>query len=653
MGKGGRLALSLACALLACALLAPAGALAQADDGPLPGGVGSGAKDQGDKGGKETPWSKIAPYELKDPKGVTLLKPTSLIQAIPHVLAEIVWGLALYLLWLALLIFSWAFDVDLMNGPGGALGPVGQTVDGIYSSLGGSFLVAAVLVAGLWALFRGVAQRRYAQTVGGLGLSVLCVAGALWAITDPQATVGQLASWSQDGSAGFLSLTQEAAPEVASEGPGAPLPGSSSAGTRGAADTIFNVGVVEPTEVLNGEELVKVENGLQRLGLSALAAIGTLGIALFVGFFALAVVLLQAVALLIFAFAPAALIAAVVPGRGHDVFATWAKRLGGALLLKALLSLMFGIVLAIGAAVLVAGKAGGGGAGGMGWLTGFFLYAAFFWTVLVFYSRIFGGLPLRLAAAPVSGGWNLAKARYREHRADTRQDARDERREHRSEELYERQTRERGLEGMRRGREALERDVTPAHVRDERMLAEQDELRAEQAQLEGRASTTPAERERLEEVRAAVVSDDAYGGLEERVAEHKASGNGGAGGYLAAGGFASAERAAGPRPRSYERGGAGVPGLSPTQAQLAEGRETAARGTGRARQARTQLQRTQVQQRAEQQSLRLPTGTDTGDWHPKIDIVEDALAARSYGSRGERLTPAAPWDSVGESGGDR
>ena len=644
--------LPLACALLACALFAPAGALAQADDGPLPGGVGSGAKDQGDKG-KETPWSKIVPYELKDPKGVTLLKPTSLIQAIPHVLAEIVWGLALYLLWLALLIFSWAFDVDLMNGPGGALGPVGQTVDGIYSSLGGSFLVAAVLVAGLWALFRGVAQRRYAQTVGGLGLSVLCVAGALWAITDPQATVGQLASWSQDGSAGFLSLTQEAAPEVASEGPGAPLPGSSSAGTRGAADTIFNVGVVEPTEVLNGEELVKVENGLQRLGLSALAAIGTLGIALFVGFFALAVVLLQAVALLIFAFAPAALIAAVVPGRGHDVFATWAKRLGGALLLKALLSLMFGIVLAIGAAVLVAGKAGGGGAGGMGWLTGFFLYAAFFWTVLVFYSRIFGGLPLRLAAAPVSGGWNLAKARYREHRADTRQDARDERREHRSEELYERQTRERGLEGMRRGREALERDVTPAHVRDERMLAEQDELRAEQAQLEGRASTTPAERERLEEVRAAVVSDDAYGGLEQRVAEHKASGNGGAGGYLAAGGFASAERAAGPRPRSYERGGAGVPGLSPTQAQLAEGRETAARGTGRARQARTQLQRTQVQQRAEQQSLRLPTGTDTGDWHPKIDIVEDALAARSYGSRGERLTPAAPWDSVGESGGDR
>jgi len=635
VGKRRRLVLPLACALLACALLAPAGALAQADDGPLPGGVGSGAKDQGDKG-KETPWSKIVPYELKDPKGVTLLKPTSLIQAIPHVLAEIVWGLALYLLWLALLIFSWAFDVDLMNGPGGALGPVGQTVDGIYSSLGGSFLVAAVLVAGLWALFRGVAQRRYAQTVGGLGLSVLCVAGALWAITDPQATVGQLASWSQDGSAGFLSLTQEAAPEVASEGPGAPLPGSSSAGTRGAADTIFNVGVVEPTEVLNGEELVKVENGLQRLGLSALAAIGTLGIALFVGFFALAVVLLQAVALLIFAFAPAALIAAVVPGRGHDVFATWAKRLGGALLLKALLSLMFGIVLAIGAAVLVAGKAGGGGAGGMGWLTGFFLYAAFFWTVLVFYSRIFGGLPLRLAAAPVSGGWNLAKARYREHRADTRQDARDERREHRSEELYERQTRERGLEGMRRGREALERDVTPAHVRDERMLAEQDELRAEQAQLEGRASTTPAERERLEEVRAAVVSDDAYGGLEQRIAEHKASGNGGAGGYLAAGGFASAEHAAGPRhPRSYERGGVGAPKLTPTNAFSAESQEKAARALARRERARERADHAR-------RPISVPTGTNTGERRPIVDIVED-FQAGSYRPRGDRPVPAASW----------
>jgi len=632
-----RLSLLVACAALACALLSPAGALGQADappadSEPLPGIGVKGQGDKQDKGGGAALGKEIVPYELKKPKGLSVFEPIdSAIQAIPHILAQVIWAFAIYLLWLALLIFNWAFEIDLVNGAGGALGPVGQTVEGIYSSLGRSFLVAAVLVAGLWALYRGVAQRRYAQTLGGLGLSVLCVAGALWAITDPQATVGQVASWSQGASAELLSLTQEAAPRAASDGPGAPLSGKPGAGTRGAADTIFDVGVVEPAEILNGKELRQGESGLQRLGLAALAAIGTVGIGLLVGFFSLAIVLLQAVALLIFAFAPVALIAAVVPGRGHDVFATWAKRLGGALVAKALLSLLLGIVLAIGAAVLVAGNAGGG-SGGVGWFTGFFLYAAFLWCVLIYYSRIFGGLPLRAAAAPASGVWGFARARYREQRSERKGEAREERRELRREERSARQTRDHGLERRRGERERLERDLTPAHVRDERELGKQRELREEEARLEHKTSPTPAERSRLEEVRAEVVSDDAYAGLKQRVDAHglEMTSNG-----HPAGGFASGT-GPGRAPR-HDRGGGGRPSQSPMQAELARNRAQA--------------------EHHERPPLYLPAGVRSVSSSPprvppRIEMVEDARA-RVYASSADRPPPAArtPWPSGDRGGG--
>lgn len=557
------------CALLA-GMLAPAPALAQGggppmappksdpDDQPLPGIEGSG--DGGDDEKSPAIGRELERYELDGSTDLSLLKPESWFEAIPHLLAQIVWEVAIWIVWLALLVLTWAFDIDLVNGPNGALGPVGQAVDGIYAELGGGFLVAAVLLAGLWALYRGIAQRRYAQTVGGLALSVLCVAGALWTITDPQATVGEVASWSQGASADLLALSQEVAPATATDGPAAPLPGSPSGGTRKAADTIFSVAIYEPWQVLNGgddkdAEIRKGEAGLRRLGLTLLVAVGAVGIAALVGFVALAIVLLQAVALLIFAFAPVALLAAVVPERGHDVFWTWLRRLGGALITKALLSLLLGIVLALGAAVLAAGQQSG-------WFAAFFLYSAFFWVVLVYYQRIFGGLPLRAATAPARGVWQATKRVGRNAERELSRSAH----ERRQERTYERRSEERKREGMveqtRRGRDRLEDELTPAHVRDERALARQRELREEAKQLEDKASSTPGDRERLEEIRAGLVSDGAYAGLKERVAERGGSPESGA----------SEGRVGADRHRE-EKAGAGRGSESPMLREMREHRE--------------------------------------------------------------------------------
>jgi hypothetical protein len=99
-------------------------------------------------------------------------------------------------------------------------------------------------------------------------------------------------------------------------------------------------------------------------------------------------------------------------------------------------------------------------------------------------------------------------------------------------------------------------------VRDERALARQRELREEAKQLEDKASSTPGDRERLEEIRAGLVSDGAYAGLKERVAERGGSPESGA----------SEGRVGADRHRE-EKAGAGRGSESPMLREMREHRE--------------------------------------------------------------------------------
>ena len=94
---------------------------------------------------------------------------------IAYFLASVLWLLTSFLANLLITLFSFAFSLDLVNGSqatggAGALGPVSQAIHSIYANVfGAPWLVLAITVAGLWAMWKALVQRRHSETAGALG----------------------------------------------------------------------------------------------------------------------------------------------------------------------------------------------------------------------------------------------------------------------------------------------------------------------------------------------------------------------------------------------------------------------------------------------------------------------------------------------------
>lgn len=138
----------------------------------------------------------------------------------------------------------------------------------------------------------------------------------------------------------------------------------------------------------------------QRLGLAFVVALGDLGAFLLLGSLSVLVILSQVLLLLLLAFSPVALVAAAIPGRGHDFFKSWLEKLGGYLLRKAGYSLVLAILLAVNSAIA-------GATSQLGWLFSFGLQSVFFWAVLIQRRTLVNGI-LGVATGPRSPGGDLA-----------------------------------------------------------------------------------------------------------------------------------------------------------------------------------------------------------------------------------------------------
>ena len=115
----------------------------------------------------------------------------------------------------------------------------------------------------------------------------------------------------------------------------------------------------------------------ERLGYVVLILLGELGAVLLLGALAIGVILGQVLALLLFAFAPLVLIAALFPGAGHAAFRTWLERLLTALARPVIYGLVLGVVLAISSALLAASTT-------LGWLLAFAFQSLFYWAVFLY-----------------------------------------------------------------------------------------------------------------------------------------------------------------------------------------------------------------------------------------------------------------------------
>jgi len=390
-----------------------------------------------------------------------------------HVLATVLWEATRWLANILITLFAFAFSLDLLSGSketggAGALAPVAAAIHSIYANVfGAPWLVLAVTVVGLWALWKALLQRRYSETVGALGLSLVYLVIALAFVTQPAKTIGQASHWTNQMSEAFLTISHrgtvtgtEEAKRTASDqlfrllvyepwmvlqfggtehcvraGTGSededpvsvpvrPLPQSAARRLAGGAEVgaegktcihhskyaphflAFSPGSEERDdeyEALNEGDASKLpeadpsatrgdyrlgpadkpatdameEGGqFQRLAVALLVFGGELGAFVLLGALSIGVILAQVLLLAMLAFAPVALVFAVIPGRGHNFFVGWLTRLAGLLLRKAAYSLILAVLLAVAGALAVATVQ-------LGWLMSFGLQSLFFWAVFV------------------------------------------------------------------------------------------------------------------------------------------------------------------------------------------------------------------------------------------------------------------------------
>ena len=125
---------------------------------------------------------------------------------IAHWAAAQLWSATSFLVKAVIDLFTWAFSLDLLNGASGALAPVADAISSIYENvIGESWMVAAIVIAGLWGIWKALVQRRYTETVGGLAISVVFVLIALFFVYQPERTIGEASRLTNTLSLAFLS----------------------------------------------------------------------------------------------------------------------------------------------------------------------------------------------------------------------------------------------------------------------------------------------------------------------------------------------------------------------------------------------------------------------------------------------------------------
>jgi hypothetical protein len=418
---------------------------------------------------------------------------SGLLPMIAYFFADELWQLTSWLANILIELFGFAFSLDLVNGSAatngaGALGPVARAISSIYSEVfGGPWMVLAVSVAGIWAMWKALVQRRYTETVGQLTLSLVYVGIAFLFVLEPAQTIGTASHWTNEMSGAFLSIAKDGEPASQGEAKEAgadqlfgllvaqpwavlefggldhcvkaggedeepepvavqPLPEDVSrrlesgeqvsAAGKTCIDNLRRYGPhflrFEPGSKEREEEFEALSHGdssklpdadpgkkngsyelgpvdepaaaamekggqYQRLLVAIVVFFAELGAFCLLGALSIGVITAQILLLLLLAFSPVALVAAAIPGRGHQFFKGWLSKLAGFLLRKAAYSLVLAVLLTVCAAISAATSE-------LGWLFSFGLQCAFLWAVFLQRKGLTEGLVGAVAGPGTPGG---------------------------------------------------------------------------------------------------------------------------------------------------------------------------------------------------------------------------------------------------------
>lgn len=113
------------------------------------------------------------------------------------------WMGLLYLVKGVLLMLEWSFSLDLTNE---AMPEARRSLQQLHDrAFGDSWLLLAISITGIWGMWRGLVQRRAAETFAGLAATVALIVLCLVVISRPAETVGRAAQLTNAAGLGVLS----------------------------------------------------------------------------------------------------------------------------------------------------------------------------------------------------------------------------------------------------------------------------------------------------------------------------------------------------------------------------------------------------------------------------------------------------------------
>jgi hypothetical protein len=148
----------------------------------------------------------LSAYALDYHVDVGVTDPEGVPPMIAQWAAAQLWSVTSLLVKSTIDLFTWAFSLDLLGGATGALAPIAEAITSLYENvIGEAWMVAAILIAGIWGIWKALVQRRYTETAAALGVSVLFVLIALFFVYQPERTIGEASRWTNTLSLAFLS----------------------------------------------------------------------------------------------------------------------------------------------------------------------------------------------------------------------------------------------------------------------------------------------------------------------------------------------------------------------------------------------------------------------------------------------------------------
>jgi hypothetical protein len=117
-----------------------------------------------------------------------------------------IFAIAAFFMRLVILAFDWGFNVDIINGRTGAISPVGEASENLYSSTFKPLLRTAILIFGGWLLYK-IIGRKFGEAGSGFVRAACLTAIAIAIIFNTGDTIGKAASLANAGAGAIASGT--------------------------------------------------------------------------------------------------------------------------------------------------------------------------------------------------------------------------------------------------------------------------------------------------------------------------------------------------------------------------------------------------------------------------------------------------------------